>query len=219
MKIYGARFEWEYPYKELIDLPIKIAVSQIKACPNIETSPIGLEEISAKFAEQSHQVTGAQKGTLMHLILQKLEFGRDYTKEELKKFINQLYLQKIIQKEEVEKIDVLKIYQFLQSEIYARIKEAKQVEKEKAFCVNLELEEFGRQEVAVQGMIDLYFIDKKGQLVLLDYKTDFIEDEKLLKEKYFTQLNIYKKALEISLNRRVDEVCIYATHLNKLIYL
>ena len=41
----------------------------------------------------------------------------------------------------------------------------------------------------------------------------------LLKEKYFRQLEIYKKALEISLNRSVDEIYIYATKLNKLIYL
>lgn len=73
--------------------------------------------------------------------------------------------------------------------------------------------------MAIQGIMDLYFIDQNDHLVLLDYKTDVVEEESDLKNKYFRQLMIYKKALEISLNRKVDEVYIYSTCLNQLIYL
>ena len=68
-------------------------------------------------------------------------------------------------------------------------------------------------------MIDLYFIDKNDQLVLLDYKTDVVQEENILKNRYFIALEIYKNALEISLNRKVDEVYLYSTYLNKLIKL
>ncbi len=212
-------FQWEYLDKDLIELPIKTTVSQMKNLEERTIESVGLEEISAKFEEGHPKITGARKGTLIHLILQKLDFRKNYTQKDLEEFVNQLCLQKVIQEEEVKKIALSPIHSFLKSEIYDRIKEAKQIEKEKAFCINVELEEFGKQKVAVQGMIDLYFVDKNDRLVLLDYKTDFVEDENLLKEKYFKQLKIYQRALEISLNRSVDEIYIYATNLNKLIYL
>ena len=65
----------------------------------------------------------------------------------------------------------------------------------------------------------LYYIDKNDNLVLVDYKTDYVEKgkEELLVEKYKEQLNLYKEALEKSLNRRVSKVGIYSLYLNKLI--
>lgn len=155
----------------------------------------------------------------MHLILQKIDFTKNYTMTELQDFIHELELKKILNAEEVKNIDIQKISNFLNHEIYHRIKKAKRMEKEKSFCISLKLEEYKMQEVSVQGMIDLYFIDENDKLVLLDYKTDFVKNEKTLKDRYFSQLEIYKKALEISLNRTVDEMYIYSTHLNKLINL
>ena len=69
----------------------------------------------------------------------------------------------------------------------------------------------------MQGVIDLYFINKENELILLDYKTDYVEQgkEEELLEKYADQLKIYKKALEESLNRKVDKVYIYSVYLNK----
>lgn len=71
------------------------------------------------------------------------------------------------------------------------------------------------EEVLVQGVIDLYFIDKENKLVLLDYKTDRIKDEKELFERYNEQLELYKMALEKALNKKVDEIYIYSTHLGR----
>ena len=60
-------------------------------------------------------------------------------------------------------------------------------------------------------------INQNNELVLLDYKTDYVEnqDEKTLIEKYKAQLDLYKKALENSLNRKVDKIYIYSTYLDK----
>ena len=54
-------------------------------------------------------------------------------------------------------------------------------------------------------------------LILVDYKTDYIENgkEELLKNKYKKQLEIYKKALEEALNRKVKKTYIYSLKLNK----
>ena len=79
----------------------------------------------------------------------------------------------------------------------------------------LELEE----NILVQGIIDLYYINKNNELVLVDYKTDFVQNENELIEKYKVQLELYKTALEEALQRKVDKVYIYSTQLEKNIYL
>ena len=80
-------------------------------------------------------------------------------------------------------------------------------------------EEFPDAEISVQGMIDLYFVDENDQLVLLDYKTDFVQEENELKTRYWVQLKLYQEALESALNRKVDEVYIYSTTLDRLVAL
>ena len=66
--------------------------------------------------------------------------------------------------------------------------------------------------ILVQGIIDLYYIDKNGNLILVDYKTDYVPDGNLskLEEKYKIQLELYKNALEGALGRKVDKAMIWA---------
>ena len=75
------------------------------------------------------------------------------------------------------------------------------------------------ENILVQGIIDLYYIDKNGKLVLVDYKTDYVEagKENELVEKYKEQLYLYKDALEKALNRKVDRMWIYSLYLNESI--
>ena len=63
----------------------------------------------------------------------------------------------------------------------------------------------------------MYYINKNNELVLVDYKTDYVpeNDETSLKDKYTSQLEIYKRALEQALNRKVDSIYIYSTYLGK----
>ena len=109
-----------------------------------------------------------------------------------------------------EAINANKIYRFTQSEIWQRTKNSKILQKEKAFYINIPIAEIYKEErnlegdILVQGIIDLYFIDENNKLVLLDYKV---------------QLELYKNALEESLKRKVDEVYIYSTYLDKLVRL
>ena len=58
-----------------------------------------------------------------------------------------------------------------------------------------------------------------GQVILVDYKTDFVpeNDENNLKDKYITQLTLYKRALEQALGKKVNETYIYSTFLGKKI--
>ena len=69
----------------------------------------------------------------------------------------------------------------------------------------------------MKGIIDLYEIFEDGKILLLDYKTDYVElgNEEILIKKYKNQLKIYKQALEEALDKKVEEVYIYSLYLNK----
>ncbi len=71
------------------------------------------------------------------------------------------------------------------------------------------------EKVLIQGIIDLYYINKNDELILVDYKTDKNVDESILKERYYNQLSLYKKALEKSMKRKIMKMYIYSTTLNK----
>ena len=73
------------------------------------------------------------------------------------------------------------------------------------------------EKVLIQGVIDLYFVDKDDNLILVDYKTDKNVDEQTLKQRYLNQLNMYEIALEKSLNMKVSKKIIYSTTLNKCV--
>ena len=99
--------------------------------------------------------------------------------------------------------------------------EAKEVQREKPFYINIPVKEIYKEDldenVLVQGVIDLYYINSNGVLVIVDFKTDYVEnrDENILIDKYKVQLDLYKRALSQALNRRVDRVYIYSTYLDK----
>lgn len=72
------------------------------------------------------------------------------------------------------------------------------------------------ETVLIQGIIDAWFIED-GQIVLLDYKTDRVQEEQELVDRYSIQLDLYKRALESATNMKVKEVFIYAFALGKVI--
>ena len=115
---------------------------------------------------------------------------------------------------EAESINPNQILQFTKSHIWTELKEAKEYHKEEPFYINAK--EDG-EDILVQGIIDLYYIDKNDNLVLLDYKTDFAKpgDEMTLIERHKPQLMIYKEALENALNKKVDKIYVYSTALGK----
>ena len=171
--------------------------------------------------EDDDKLTSAQKGALVHLCLQKLNEKQEYTLQEIKDLINELELKQIITNKEARSISTYKILAFTKSTIWKELRKAKAVEKEKPFYINIPAKEIYNQEIEedilVQGIIDLYYINENDKLVLVDYKTDYVEkgkEEELL-NKYRKQLDLYKRALESALNRDVDKVYIYSVYLEK----
>ena len=225
--------KWKYNYIESSVIPTKTSVTKLKEAENEKI--ISIEELEGQseeskfavarpqFLNEDVQITSAQKGTLMHLCFQKLDEHKEYTKEMIQKLVDDLVYRKIITKLEAEAINTYKLYSYTKSELFKQLKNAKKVYKEQPFYISLKADEVygndAKDNILVQGIIDLYFINQDDEVVLVDYKTDYVEKgkEDELVKKYEKQLEIYKKALEQALEKNVDKCYIYSVYLEKLI--
>ena len=171
--------------------------------------------------DKEEKLTGAQKGTLVHLCMQRLDENVEYDLKKVKILIEDLVKREIITDVEVQNINPYKILEFTKSNIWKELKNAKKVYKERPFFINIPAKDIYNEnideEILVQGIIDLYYINCNDEIVLVDYKTDYVEkgkEEELIK-KYYAQLELYKTALKKTLKRKVDKMYIYSVYLGK----
>lgn len=211
---------WQYKYKEMTNIQSKMSVTKIKELKNNETQKQQHIEIKPKFMLDKTKVSSAERGTITHLILQKLDFTKEYSKEELAQFVNNLCTKNIITQIQKDSINIEKIYQIINTQFIKNLKNAKEIKKETPFYTYINTKEIyntqNSENILVQGIIDLYYINQQNEVILVDYKTDYVEGsgEELI-DKYKVQLEIYKKALEESLKEKVKHVYIYSIYLNK----
>ena len=207
---------WEYKYKESTKIEGKASVTGITH----KQQDKALEELKdPKFLERTQKLTASEIGTLMHLIMQKIDFKKIYTKELANELIQKLIAKRIITENDARYIDLEKIVAFSNSNLYKELQSAKKIYREQPFYIYLNSKEiYGsntEEKILVQGIIDLYYINKNNEIVLVDYKTDYVKNEQELMDRYKEQLDIYKKALEQALNKKVSKTCIYSIYLNK----
>ena len=93
------------------------------------------------------------------------------------------------------------------------------LKREKPFMMGIsarELDEkFPEEEmVLIQGIIDAWFIED-DEIVLLDYKTDRVQNANELGERYRAQLKMYERALKECTGLDVKETVIYSLWLNE----
>ena len=235
---------WKYGYEGLEGIPTKTSVTKIKEMTraeeikeNTKNIKINIQENEKKEMQvsitqkpkflnnsENNKITNAQKGTLMHLCVQKMNEKQEYDLKEINELINELKTKELISQAETESINANKLLEYTKSHLWEELKTAKEINKEKPFYINVKasrlyenIRDIEDEDILVQGIIDLYYIDKEDKLVLVDYKTDYIEKgkENELVEKYKEQLKLYKEALESALQRKVDKMEIYSLYLNK----
>lgn len=213
---------WQYKHQSIEGIPTKTSVSKLKEKREQEIQIT--QEPKFINEEAKTKLTGAQKGTLIHLCLQKMRETEEYNLEKITELIEGLKDKEIITEIEAQNIDKEKLLEYTNSQLWTELKQAKEIHKEHPFYINIKASRIYNQinkeddeNILVQGVIDLFFIDKDDKLILVDYKTDYVQNENELIEKYKGQLDLYKEALEQSLDKKVDKMCIYSVYLNKLI--
>lgn len=211
-EVLEERFNYEYPY-QLHELPSKFSVTELKKLAQGDQLKFEPLNTTPKFLQQETKKNAAEIGTLMHFIMQKLDRHND----DIKGQINKMVQTKTIKEEELKYVKEEKFKKFFESDLGKRYIQSTKVEKEKPFVLKKKLEMTGDDEVLVQGIIDCYFEEVDGY-VLIDYKTDYIYgDGQILAERYEAQLNLYKEAIERMTGKLVKETYIYSFYQDKSI--
>lgn len=219
-------FNFQYPNKSLISLPSTISISEIKRnfykqlSEELETQidifkPTVLKE--PEFLKQNRGLTSVEVGTAIHTVMEHLDLNIHKDKEGIISLLKSLQLKNIITEEEKKHVPINKILEFIKSDIAKRMLNAKYIKKETSFVMEIKASEAYLQtnskldKVMVHGIIDCYFEEDNGNIVLLDYKSDYVTNStvELIKDKYKIQISIYKKALENVTNKNVSQCIIY----------
>lgn len=226
-------FEYEYKADTLIPSKTSITAIAHKNMEEIrygdinESQEIDYEEESTfpipKFLnnEEEEKVTASKRGTIMHLCMKNLKFSKEYEIQDIKNLVEELKDKEIITEKEADSVNINQILKFTKSDVWQELKSSKEYHKEEPFYINVPANEVEETEskanILAQGIIDLYYIDKDDKLVLLDYKTDYVQEgeKEILIKRHAPQLMLYKRALENALNRKVDKMYIYSTVLGK----
>lgn len=230
------RFSFQYEYDYLKDLPVKISVSELKKRSYHseqdleETVDYEQEEeitpLVPRFIEEKKEeaYTGALRGTAYHRVMECLDYRRTENQDMIREQLKEWFDLKKMEEKEAESVRIRDIWHFLETALGQRTKAAalnRQLFREQPFVIarkasELEPEWQCGESVLVQGIIDAYFIEDE-EIVLVDYKTDFVrrgEEQKLI-ERYHVQLEDYAEALERMTGRKVKERYIYSFALGK----
>lgn len=167
-------------------------------------------------------LTGADRGTAYHKILECLDYRDGDSLEAVKRQIERLYQKGYLTEAMKASVWAGDIYSLVQSPLGRRMKKAAEQEllhREQPFVLAVPAcevrEEYRtREELLIQGIIDAYF-EEEGDLVLVDYKTDKVPKARPgeLTEKYKVQLQYYRQALERLTGKKVKETYIYSLFL------
>ncbi len=219
------RLTYQYPHEGLTRLPRNVTVTEIKRLSEIEDADTyRLYRMPAlrlpDFAKDTGKIDAAALGTLMHFCMQKIRLTYGQNKDTIKEEIRALAAEGFITEQEADAIDPSPIAGFFSSPLGVAMTEAAEVHREVPFEILVEADEiFPRagtdEKIVVQGMIDAYFADNDGNLILVDYKTDRCKgaDREEFKveivRRYRLQIHYYEKALQLLTGRSVRKKYIY----------
>lgn len=210
-----ARIEYEYPNRILGDIPVKMSVSEVKRAlsDDGESVPL-LEELKSTKLAELDEISGSERGTVTHFVMQAAEDIS--TENDVKSLLERLVSEGAFTRKQAECVDTCAIARFFASELGVRMKNAERVEKEFSFYTEDTADAIFKngveRKILLQGTIDCFFVEADGTVVLLDYKTDRVQNRNealRAAERYRVQMKYYKKGLSEILGSAVDECCVY----------
>jgi len=241
---------YEYKYRSSIDLPSKLTVTGIVAQQDSEAekSEWTNEEVRQtlpnrlpNFISEKREITGAERGILLHLIMQHIDFNnlsmewkntnaeheKGSTEDKIssiEKELKRLVKLQIITEDQVSEINVVQLERFFSSELGVRLLNAENVKREFKFSILSPATEYYQDintdnnddKILIQGVIDCYFEEGK-EIIVVDFKSDKVSDKTVREkaERYAPQLNIYAEAINRITGKIVKEKIIYFFTMDK----
>ncbi len=214
------QLRWKYPDEQAARQPLKLTVTGLLRELHAPDAAQELIERPAFLSETAGKMTGAERGTAYHRVMQglRLERLRELSPRALSAEIRR-QMQAMADAARITDVQAQAVYvpaltQFFAGETGQRLLRAAQVQREWPFNLRMTITEaltaeeagnYADEEILVQGAIDCCFVEE-GKWVLLDYKTDRSDDAAALTERYCSQLRMYALALEHITGMEVAEI-------------
>ncbi|MDU7956513.1 MAG: helicase-exonuclease AddAB subunit AddA [Clostridium perfringens] len=240
------RLGFKYKYIESCNTPSNISVTELKRAhqeeefmqesyniiDNESNEENKKEKIKRKprfMEEKQEEFSAAKKGTITHFVMQHIDLDKVTYIDEIREEVLKMVKKELLTEEEGKVVNVFKIQKFFKSDLGQRMlssyKSGKKVYRELPFITeipssiiekNLDPKIYGEEKVRLQGIIDAFFEEEDGY-VLLDYKTDYVKEgeEEDFINKYKIQINLYKDTLNKILGEEVKEAYLYSFYLEK----
>lgn len=166
--------------------------------------------------------SGTFYGTAFHRMCElwdyRISLGReeDVSIDEISAFYEKMLNERKIDSKQLESVNPREIKTFILSSASRRMGIADSkglLYREQPFTLWKKDE-----NLLIQGIIDAYWIED-DEIVILDYKTDRVDNKDELIKRYQIQLDYYEQALSQLLNKNVKEKIIYSTRLREAIKL
>ncbi|WP_455542260.1 helicase-exonuclease AddAB subunit AddA [Intestinibacter sp.] len=229
------KLNFEYPYLGVVKKAASISVTEIKKRQEEyeeqdEYSSLYRKKTTLKKpkflseSQKEEKITGARRGTIVHLIMEVLDFSKIGTEAEIRAQINDLVKKRVITEKESKVLSPRKILRFFKSPVAKRMLCSKFVKREQKIYTQIKMNEiylndeifknnretYENESVMLRGVIDLYFEEDDG-LVILDYKTDWIDEnnKKEIIHRYKKQLELYAEVLSILTGKKIKEKYLY----------
>lgn len=232
------QLSWQYAFPKAVTTAAKFSVSEIKrqygllhtevleeeqslaaaAVPQPEEEDI-FAQLPPWMAAEEAAVTGAQRGTVMHKVMQYLDMRPAMNAKEIRRQLAQWEQDGLFTPEETKLVYVPAVLQFCASPLGQRMAKAAAIRREYPFSVILAgggyLPDVEPGEgMLVQGVIDCLFQEEQGW-VLVDYKSDRLDTEEAFRRRYAVQLALYRQAVEQISGMTLQRMYIYSFHLQK----
>ena len=224
------RLSFEYAHSAAETLPSKVTATELKglAEPDEEAAPLVPKRYkpfrNPDFMKNDKPLSGTEKGTATHLLLQYIDYEKTSSTEEIGNELARLKERKFLNERQAQAVDTKSVYELFASPLGKRILNAKKINREFKFSILCPADKFFggdcADSVLLQGVIDC-FIEEPDGLVIIDYKTDNVKGEAAYEraEVYWPQLRAYAYAIEKITGKKVKECALYFLNAGKCVYM
>ena len=210
-----------YGHRAAMVTPSKVTATQLKGRAIDEeiaegTLPRRRESAPERprFLQEKRGLTGAERGTAMHLVMQFLPLDTAAEPRAVAEVIGGLRRRRLLTPEQAAALDVPALVRFLASPLAERIRDAPRLWREYRFALLTDAGIYdgdaAGEEMLLQGVADCVFETESG-LAVVDFKTDRVQTAEVQQraEVYRVQLDAYAGALSRILERPVTERILY----------
>ncbi len=237
-------YDFVYKWEAATNQKAKLSVSEIKHAEmesrlvSFDTSDIIIDNVETeipdkKLCKPNSVNKAALRGTAIHAVFERLDYSRIDSEKEMKLEVERILGGEGFSDEERELVDInlfVTFYSEDEDSLFYRMKRAhsrSELYREQQFITGLTPDLIPgiqgytktpeKDFVVVQGIIDAFFVEA-GEIILVDYKTDNVNNGQELLDRYAAQMYLYGLTIEQLTGKTVADCILYSTKLGEVHY-